>query len=295
MAKREILAGVADQTIDLFIQDSSSTIGAGLAALAFNSASLVCYYRKGATGAATQLTLATQTVAGAHSDGGFVLINDTTMKGVYRLDLSDTMVATAGMLTIYLYGAANMAPVVAEIEVVSVNKFDAVRMGMTALPNAAAEAAGGLYTRGTGAGQINQAANGQVDANVTHAAGTAWASGAITSSVLAADCIGASQLAADCIGSSELAASAVTEIQTGLATSAGLATVQADTDDIQTRLPAALVSGRMDASAGAITAAALAQFFTVDSTKAYSDAVAGSVVKEIVASPHTIIVQPWSV
>lgn len=48
-----------------------------------------------------------------------------------------------------------------------------------------------------------------------------------------------------------------------LATAAALAIVQADTDDIQTRLPAALVSGRMDASVGAmaanvVTAAAVA-------------------------------------
>ncbi len=42
---------------------------------------------------------------------------------------------------------------------------DSVRGGMTALPNAAAEAAGGLYTRGSGAGQINQPANGAIDAN----------------------------------------------------------------------------------------------------------------------------------
>lgn len=45
----------------------------------------------------------------------------------------------------------------------------------TALPNAAAEAAGGLYTRGTGAGQINQNANGQIDSNATQFAGTAYA------------------------------------------------------------------------------------------------------------------------
>lgn len=43
---------------------------------------------------------------------------------------------------------------------------DIVRMGLTALPNAAAEAAGGLYTRGSGAGQINQNANGQIDGRV---------------------------------------------------------------------------------------------------------------------------------
>ena len=47
------------------------------------------------------------------------------------------------------------------------------------------------------------------------------------------------------------------------ASAAALATVQADTDDIQSRLPAALVSGRMDASVGAmaadtVTASALA-------------------------------------
>lgn len=59
-------------------------------------------------------------------------------------------------------------------------------------------------------------------------------------------------VALDGITSTSMAASAVTEIQTGLATSAALATVQADTDDIQTRLPAALVSGRMDSSVGAM-------------------------------------------
>lgn len=80
------------------------------------------------------------------------------------------------------------------------------------------------------------------------------ADGAIDAATFAAGAIDAAAIAADAIGSSELAASAVTEIQTGLATAAALATVQADTDDIQTRLPAALVSGRIDASVGAMAA-----------------------------------------
>lgn len=42
-----------------------------------------------------------------------------------------------------------------------------------------------------------------------------------------------------------------------LATASALATVQADTDDLQTRVPAALVGGRMDASVGAMAAAVL--------------------------------------
>ena len=142
MAKCEIVAGSVDQTIDVFIQDSSVTTGAGLTGLVFNTANLVCYYRKGATGTPTALSLVTQTVGGAHSDGGFVAVDGTNCPGQYRLDLSDTIVATPGRVTIYLRGAANMTPCLVEIEIVAVNKYDAVRGGLTALPNANAEAAG---------------------------------------------------------------------------------------------------------------------------------------------------------
>lgn len=155
MSKRWIKAGVTDQTIDLFILDSSSTTGAGLTGLTSGSSGLTCYYRKGATGTATALTLASQTVGGAHTDGGFVAIDGTNMPGLYRLDLSDTMVAAEGMLTILLKGATNMAPVVAELEIVDIDIYDSVRLGLTALPNAAAEASGGLITRGTGTGQLS--------------------------------------------------------------------------------------------------------------------------------------------
>lgn len=110
---------------------------------------------------------------------------------------------------------------------------------------------------------------GNVGGNVVGSVGSV-ASGGITSTSFAAGAIDAAAIATDAIGSAELAASAVTEIQSGLATSANqstiltnIAAVQADTDDIQTRLPAALVSGRIDASVGAvannaITAASIA-------------------------------------
>jgi hypothetical protein len=95
--------------------------------------------------------------------------------------------------------------------------YDTTRgLAGTALPAAAAEAAGGLYTRGTGAGQINQDTNGRVDVNVHAAAGTAWGSGAIT----------AGAIATDAIGSAEVAASAVTKIQAGLATATALSDVE---------------------------------------------------------------------
>lgn len=46
--------------------------------------------------------------------------------------------------------------------------FDMSGRIQTALPNAAPAASGGLFTRGTGAGQINQAVNGTIDVNVTY-------------------------------------------------------------------------------------------------------------------------------
>jgi len=64
----------------------------------------------------------------------------------------------------------------------------------TALPNAAAEAAGGLYTRGTGAGQINQANNGQIDANAARTGGTTNTGRDIGASVLLSSGTGTGQI-----------------------------------------------------------------------------------------------------
>jgi hypothetical protein len=179
MSKRWILAGSVDQTIDIFVPDSSSPVGAGLSGLVYNTANLACYYRKGTTGAATQLALATlATIGTAHSDGGFKEVEATNMKGVYRLDLSDTMVATAGMLTIYLFGAANMAPVVLEIEVVAVNIFDAMRLGLSALPNVSAGAVGGLPLVTTSVLRVSYASGPTLYGLMHTTAGLVWRGGA---------------------------------------------------------------------------------------------------------------------
>jgi hypothetical protein len=54
-------------------------------------------------------------------------------------------------------------------------------------------------------------------------------------------------IAANAVNASSLATDAVTEIQSGLATQASVDTIQSDTNDIQTRLPATLESGRIAA------------------------------------------------
>lgn len=91
------------------------------------------------------------------------------------------------------------------------------------------------------------------DAAWTTATSVAVSAGGITASSFASGAIDAAAIATDAIGSAELAASAITEIQSGLATASALATVQADTDDIQARLPAVLIGGRIDANVGAIS------------------------------------------
>jgi len=62
--------------------------------LVFNTSGLTAYYRRGATGTATAITLVTQTVGGAYSSGGFVETDATNMPGNYRLDLPNAVIAT---------------------------------------------------------------------------------------------------------------------------------------------------------------------------------------------------------
>ena len=164
--KQLVKAGSTSRIGYVFIQDSTSTAGAGKTGLAFNTAGWKAYYVRPA-GTATAITLATQTVTGAFSSGGFVEVDATNMPGIYRIDLPDAVFA-AGVdkAVVLLSGPTGVAPLPMEYELVAFDPNDTVRLGLTALPNAAAEAAGGLYTRGTGAGQIAQDANGNVRVNV---------------------------------------------------------------------------------------------------------------------------------
>jgi len=228
VSKLIVTKGATSNSVAVFIRDSSSSTGAGLTGLAYNTASLVAsYVRPGA--ARTAITLATQTVTGAYSSGGFVEVDATNMPGVYRLDVPNAVFATGvNSAVVMLKGATNMESCVMEFGLQAVDLQDAVRGGLTALPNAAAAAAGGLFTRGTGAGQINQDANGRIDVNIVNAA-------------------------VNTINASALATDAVTEIQSGLATSSALTTAQTSLTDIQGRIPAALVGGRMSSDAVAIS------------------------------------------
>lgn len=171
--KLQVKQVTTSQILQIFIQDSSSLTGAGLTGLTNASSGLVAYYHKDLDTTATAIALVTMTV-GTFTSSGFKEIDASNMPGWYQFCPPDTAFSTGKHVAFHLKGATNMAPLPIEVQMVSYDPYDTVRLGLTALPNAAAEAAGGLYTRGTGAGQINQDGNGRIDTNTK-----TWIGGAI--------------------------------------------------------------------------------------------------------------------
>ncbi len=113
--------------------------------------------------------------------------------GLYKVAGNATDSNTVGELWIHATGTA-ADPTDTSYTIVAYDPFDAVRLGLTALPNAAAEASGGLYTRGSGAGQINQPANGQIDANTVKVSGTTQTGRDLGASVLLSPGTGTGQI-----------------------------------------------------------------------------------------------------
>lgn len=181
-------AGVTSKSVVLRIIDAST--GVPITSTVFNSAGIDLQYRRegAASTAITEATLAALTTA--WSTGGFLHIGN----GYYRLDVPDAAFA-AGADGVLIHGTVTGGVVIgAYVQLVAYDPFDTVRLGLTALPNAAAEAAGGLYTRGTGAGQLNQPANGRVDANVVSLGGTTQTGRDLGASVLVSSGTGTGQL-----------------------------------------------------------------------------------------------------
>ena len=151
MSKLKIKESTTSKLVRVFIQDSSSTTGAGLTGLVYNSSGLTAHYLPEGDATATAITLATMTV-GTWATGGFKEVDSTNMPGVYEIGLPDAVIdaTSEGSTLVMLKGATNMAPVLLEIELDKIDYRDGVRAGLTALPNAAADAAGGLVISDAG-------------------------------------------------------------------------------------------------------------------------------------------------
>ena len=164
------------------ILNSSVATGAGLTGLTSASSGLIISTIADNEATATAYTVAASNVEtittlgtyAAPSSGKcrFKEVDATNHKGVYEIQIADARfaVSSAKSLLVSVSGATNAAETDVVIPLRDLDPFDAVRAGLTALPNAAAEASGGLITRGTGTGQLT-VSSGVVTANTTQLAG----------------------------------------------------------------------------------------------------------------------------
>jgi hypothetical protein len=159
MAKRQVKAGSTSVILgDVFLQDSSKQDGSGLPGIVFNTAGLTCYYHRNTGSTDVAVTLANMTL-GTFTASGFKEVNATTMPGIYSFCPPDlALAAGAQMVTFYFKGATNLAVEPLDVELTATDNQDAVRGGMTALPNANAAAANGLLVNGVNVGTVTLAA-----------------------------------------------------------------------------------------------------------------------------------------
>ena len=174
---RQIKKGSTDRSAYIRIIDS--TDGTPETGVVYNTSGIAMWYRReGATQTAiTEASLSA--LDSAHSDGGIIHIGD----GYYRLDLPDAAFAT-GANSVIVGGAVTGMIVIGEvIQLVNHDVEDGVRMGLTALPNAAADAAGGLPISDAGGLDLDTRLN-HLDADITsrssHSAADVWAVGTRT-------------------------------------------------------------------------------------------------------------------
>ena len=144
-----IYAGDTDKTIYLRLRDS--TTGLAKTGLAYNSAGAVCSYTL-PRAARAAITLATQTVTGAHSDGGFVEVDATNCKGLYRLDLPDAAIASGAFTCISIEFDGTIEETV--LVPLHTRKVNTIEVGGTT-QTARDIGASVLLSSGTGAGQIS--------------------------------------------------------------------------------------------------------------------------------------------
>lgn len=123
MAKVALVVGTTSYIARVFIQDSSSSTGAGLTGLTSATSNLVCYAARDDDGNANavQISLSGGT-RGTYSSGGFIQKDATNMPGIYELGIPTATLATGSKTaTVMLKGATNMAPCVLEFELTAIN------------------------------------------------------------------------------------------------------------------------------------------------------------------------------
>lgn len=113
----------------IFIADTSSTTGAGLANLVHDSSGLAAYYFAGDLSDEVQITLVTATL-GTFASGGFIAVDNTNMPGWYEIGIPNAALDGGNEVAIQLRGATNMAPVNIYIELDALDYQDSNSAGI---------------------------------------------------------------------------------------------------------------------------------------------------------------------
>lgn len=152
------------------VLNSSVTTGAGLTGLLFSSTGLIISTIVDNEATATAYTAAGSTTETITTLGTYAAptatkcrfkeVDATNHKGVYEIQLADARfaVASAKSLLVSISGATNAAETDVVIPLTDIDPYDGVRAGLTALPNAAAAASGGLIINGSNSGTVTLAA-----------------------------------------------------------------------------------------------------------------------------------------
>ncbi len=208
----DFVNGATSVVLRIKLRDSSLTTGAGLTGLTSSSTGLVISTIADNESTATAYAVASSKVETITTLGTYAAptatkcrfkeVDSTNHKGLYEIQIADARfaVASAKSLTISFSGAANLAECDVVIPLRAVNPYDAVRGGMTALPNAAANANGGLP--------------------ILSSSGTALAYTVTTVTTVGTTTTltNLPAITTDWLSAAGVSAAAVTKIQTGLAT-----------------------------------------------------------------------------
>ncbi len=330
-----ITEGSLDVTVPVYFvdDDGGTSPGEPTTGLLFSNIETggsASYHRQGA--ARVDFTLVTVAVAAAHTDGGFILIDDTNMPGLYRLDVPDLAFAAGAdyvMIQLVAAGGNNtlMRPLLIDLTIVDLR--DGVRGGMTALPNAAADAALGLpisdlggldldarldaavssrLAPTTAARTLDIAATGEVALDLDSTIGTIDAAqiganaitaakintAAITAAKFGAGAINAAAIATDAITAVKIAANAITaaKINASAITSAKFATGAINAAAIATDAITAvkIAANAITSSQLATNAIGAAQF-----TQGAADKVWSTTTRELTAFSTALAVSVWNV
>ena len=151
-----LLKDTTSKIIEITLRDS--TTGQGKTGVSFASVT-GSYCREGGTRVA--ITMASGTAGDAYSSGKWCEVDATNMPGLYQVHIPNAALATGVNGVTLQFKVSGAIDKVVKIGLVGANIQDAVRLGLTALPNVASGSAGAIITSGTGTAQLSTS-SGQV-------------------------------------------------------------------------------------------------------------------------------------